>query len=111
MAVIPGEIYFLDNKDARLRDSESARYVLVLRLESPYAHIAYFSSRFDLFRPQTDIGIYKEWEEFLATGLTMDCFLVTDPLGRTKISNLTNRKGRIEGGFKKLVEDWWGELL
>jgi len=111
MPAIPGEIYLLDDTSARLRDSESARYVLVLRVEGEHAQIAYFSSRFDILKPGQGISIYKDWEEFPASGLKMDCYLVTDPLGRTKISNLTDRKGKIEGRFKKLVDDWWGEPL
>lgn len=111
MPAVPGDIYHLDDDAARLRDSESGRYVLVLRIEGAYAHIAYFSSRFDLFRPGQDIGIYKDWDEFTATGLTMDCFMVADPLGRTKTAKLTSRKGKIEGRFKALVEEWWGEKL
>lgn len=111
MPAVPGEIYLLDDADARLRDSESARYVLVLGIDGEHADIAYFSSRIDLFRDGRDIAIYKSWDEFPATGLTMDCYLITDPLGRTKAARLTNRRGRIEGGFKQSVEDWWGDAL
>ncbi|MCZ7648381.1 MAG: hypothetical protein M5U26_24500 [Planctomycetota bacterium] len=111
MPVVPGEIYLLDDADARLRDSESVRYVLVLRIEGGQADIAYFSSRFDLFRDGKDIAIYRTWSEFPASGLTMDCYLITDPLGRTKVSKLTHRKGRIGGAFKQSVEDWWGQAL
>ena len=111
MPAVPGEIYYLDDGASRLRDSQSARYVLVLFVEGGFAQIAYFSSRFTLFRPEKDISIYKDWEEFQASGLTVDCYLVTDPLGRTEVANLNDRRGRIHGQFKQLVEDWWGEPL
>jgi len=107
MPVISGEIYYLDAATARLRDSESARFVLVLRVENDHAHIAYFSSRFEIFNPAKHISIYKEWDEFPATGLKLDCYLVTEPLGYTKLSNLMDRRGEncrsVQTGRGRLV--------
>ena len=111
MPVKPGEVYYLDKEGHRLRESQSGRYVLVLRVAGGVADIGFFSSRFDLFSARQDVPIYEEWQEFPATGLKVSCYLVHGETEQIAVSELKDHRGKVEGAFKKLVEDWWGEPL
>jgi hypothetical protein len=85
---------------------------LLLRVEGTEAAVNFISSEFQLFRPDKDLAIYEEWEEFRATGLERSSFLIDGETVQVQLAALKGVPlGRVGGALKKLVEDWWGEAL
>ena len=111
--VKPGDIFLL--AEPKLRASTHNHYIVVLRLE-PRGRVlvSFLSSEAELFDEQKDILIRTTDEEFKATGLKKDTFLINQDYAHMRIplANLfilqSERTGYVSGEFKKRIESCFG---
>ncbi len=113
--VVPGEIYYLDQP--RFRGADDPHYCVVLQIDGDSAFVNFLSSQMDCFdESEGDILVRKSDLEFTANGLKKDTFLVNRSYARdvVPLSNLIairGKVGRVEGEFKKRIENLWGDSL